>query len=184
MKTAKKTSTAVIAPTASKKIEKKTKKISSAVAVNTCARCSETFSDNLPSSCKVSHEHEFEVEGGEMIEPGYSRAYVLEYQCCKKKYVSDSFEDVSYGWKNGVHSNLDDVDYCFIGLHEPDTAKAKEAERSQVTTNNKKATKDMKSFVAMITKAEKDRRKRIREDRDDEDDEDRSNSEDDFFERW
>lgn len=55
-----------------------------------------------------------------------------------------------------------------------DAAKAKEAKRSQVTTN-----RDMKSFVAMITKAEKDRHKRIREDHN-EDDEDMSDSEDGF----
>ena len=43
-----------------------------------------------------------------------------------------------------------------------------------MTTN-----RDMKSFVAMITKAEKDRHKRIREDHN-EDDEDMSDSEDGF----
>jgi len=48
-----------------------------------------------------------------------------------------------------------------------------------VTTNNKKVSREIKLFVAMITKAEKDRHKRIREDHnDDEDDEDRSDSED------
>jgi hypothetical protein len=93
-----------------------------------------------------------------------------------KRWVELSL--INFKWRQ-ERSNLDDVDYCFIGIDEPDAVKAKEAKRSQVTTNNKKVSREIKAFVAMITKAEKDRHKRIREDHnDDEEDEDRSDFED------